>query len=252
MMPAQDSNTDAEVDKIIHRRMTLNSLETASSWFNISVVVLTLLLAIAGFFAWYFSTKLGTMKDEALTRFKTEAGREIASAGARAAEANKTAAEAGAQVAAANERTKILELEVPKQRERAAKAEKALLELQEKLKDRHLTAPQRVDLIKFLNRSSDGAIEVICAGGQNPEPCLFASEIVEILKSTGWTVSFSNGNLFLGGVPPVGLTIQIDGQAPPRATALWQAFENIGLAASITGKEGRVSDKILLIVGSKP
>ena len=60
------------------------------------------------------------------TRFKTQAGREIASAGARAAEANKTAAEAGAQVAAANERTKILELEVPKQRERAAKAEKAL------------------------------------------------------------------------------------------------------------------------------
>jgi hypothetical protein len=52
--------------------MTLEFLEKASWWANVSVVSLTGLLAIAGLVAWYFSNAVGAKKDEEHARLVLE------------------------------------------------------------------------------------------------------------------------------------------------------------------------------------
>lgn len=71
--------------------MTLSSLESASFWANVAVVVLGVLAALAAGFALYFSSRSGGMKDAELERFQNESRTQIATANARVAEANESA-----------------------------------------------------------------------------------------------------------------------------------------------------------------
>ena len=94
-MPTQEISTTQDAARKSQRGgRALESLETLSSFFNGAVVVLTAFLAVAGFFAWKYSSELGALKDETLTRFKIESSKEIAAANERASLAEERAAEA--------------------------------------------------------------------------------------------------------------------------------------------------------------
>jgi hypothetical protein len=185
----------------------------------------------------------------------------------RAAKAEQDAAEAKRTASKTSARATILEtnavdakaaqqrveIELAKQQERAANAEKALLELQERIKDRHLSAANRKELVNFLKAGPLGAISVSCVGG-HPEPCSFASELVEALKAGGWTVTgFSQGVMFVGASPS-GLILQVHGaeKTPERAGTLQQALKRVGLDAPGQFIPGMAEDAVNLIVGSKP
>ena len=137
--------------------MDLEFLSKASSWANAAVVVFTLLAAVAGVAAWHFSSQYRVAKDTAFERFKLQSAVSIAESAARTAEASKRASEAEeetakavAEAASANERTKALEVEAGKQRERATEAQKKLVELQERTKPRQISEEQRSRLMTLL------------------------------------------------------------------------------------------------------
>jgi hypothetical protein len=75
--------------------MDLPFLETASLWFNIAVVALTVLAAIAGVFSLYFSSRLDALKDSDFARFQLESREKIAAANSAPAEANEPAKQYG-------------------------------------------------------------------------------------------------------------------------------------------------------------
>lgn len=193
-MLTRDNSNNTDAPKTKQSGMTLPSLETVSFFASVAVVLLTVFAAIAGAFALYFSSRLGAVKDAALERFKTESATTIATAGERAAEANNKAAEA-------NERAKALELEVAKQRERAAKAEKDLLELQQRLAWRSFTTDQQQKLVAELSRF--GGVNVVVTQLGEVEAGLFAKQLLSILTAARWSVARN----FAGSMspPPYGI-----------------------------------------------
>jgi hypothetical protein len=73
------------------------------------------------------------------------------------------------------------------QQERAAKAEKELLELKERIKPRHLSNEQKAALIELLKHNPSGDVSISCLNGDK-EACDFASEITSALTAGGWKV----------------------------------------------------------------
>ena len=123
--------------------MDLEFLSKASSWANAVPLSFLQCWRQCRDCAWHFSSQYKDAKDAAFERFKLQSAVSIAESAVRTAEATKRASEAGeetakamAEAASANERTKTLEFEAVKQRERAAEAEKKLFELQERTKPR--------------------------------------------------------------------------------------------------------------------
>ncbi len=110
--------------------MTLPSLETASFWANVAVVVLTVLAALSGAFALYFSMKVSTVKDVAFDRFKVESATAISLADARAAEANRMAKAIEHDNLTLRGQVANLEIQATTDNERALKLESDNLKLQ--------------------------------------------------------------------------------------------------------------------------
>jgi hypothetical protein len=234
-----------------HNRMSLPFLESASFWSNVAVVAFTVFAAVAGGLALYFSSSLATVKDAELSRFQTEAKVAIASADARAAEANANAAAATAASSTALERAAALELEAEQQRERAARAERDLLELQQRVEPRRLTATQRTNLIDLLTKTPHkGHVPVRSPIGDG-EANNFASELYEVLKAAGWP-NPDIARIGAAGGTPNGLTILVRNakSAPPYARALQDAFTQAGIA--LLGMEiTDLSTDVELFVGRK-
>lgn len=155
-----------------------------------------------------------------------------------------------ADAAKAIERTGTLELENAKQRERTAKAETELLVLQESLKPRRLTLPQRTRLINDLFKGERGEIVIHFASG-DAEAEHFATDIAEVLHVSGWTVSSLNSSVFLGGPTPIGLHMTVQDPQAPRVPALLSAFEHIGISVPVTINP-KANPSVQLTVGTKP
>jgi len=133
---------------------------------------------------------------------------QVATLEGSAAKAQKDVA--GLQKAASDAKAaqQKVEIDLEKQKERTATAEKNLLELQERIKDRHLSAENRKKLVALLKAGPTGEITVSCVGG-HPEPCTFAAELVDALKAGGWVVTgFNQGVMFVGSSPS-GLILQV-------------------------------------------
>ena len=144
--------------------MSIESLEGAASFWAVTSLVLTGILAIAGALAWYFADQAGAAKD---ARLKTE----ISSADARGAEANEKAAKA-------NERAATLEKE-------AATARLKLEEL------RRQVGPRQLDRQAFLNaiQGQPKARVEIAYLRDDPECFDFAQQIWRVLQAAAWDVS---------------------------------------------------------------
>lgn len=183
----------------------------------------------------------------------------IASAQRDAAEANQKAAEAGegtaralAETGAANERVVKVELEAAQQRERAARAEKDLLELQERIKPRRISADQRERLIAALRNLPKGPVIVTCVLGDG-EAIAFANQIVDSLKSAGWPVDGVNQVVYTPN-NPVGFFVRVRSaaNAPPYAGALQQAFNSVEIRLDGQQVPTLSEGVVEIVVGNKP
>jgi hypothetical protein len=149
-----------------------------------------------------------------------------------------------------------VETNLAEQQERAAKAERALLELKERTKPRALSDAELNHLRQKLAAITDkGRIEIVTPTHRFPitdDAELFASQLGSMLKKFGWQVSFSQqeGSLF------VGCCIQtVRKQTPPNdfssASAITGALAQIGISCSGTEEINQKVDMttIRLIVG---
>lgn len=187
---------------------------------------------------------------EKIAELTTEAER----AKAERAEADKQIEIAKADVTKAARQTAEISLRVEEEARKRAEAEKALLELQERVKPRHLTAQQRKQLIEVLKKNPSN-LEVINCVLADAESCAFATELNAVFKEAGWTtggvVSFAFA--FMTEVP-VGLEVWAQGfePAPPQVGIIDAAFKSAGLRATGRIDPSRRVGQIKLIVGAKP
>ena len=144
--------------------------------------------------------------------------------------------------------------EVAKLQKEAADAQRALLELQERLKPRHLTDTQKTKLISLLRGKPSGDILIRCLNG-NLESCGFAKQITDTLTLAGWNVNGPREEIiFSKAGPPLGLFIIVQNgeSAPIRAGILQQALEEIGFPAPAQLDKRIQINAVELLVGTKP
>jgi hypothetical protein len=137
------------------------------------------------------------------------------------------------------------------ERERAAKVEKELLEVQERIKPRRLTSTQRAKLADKLSKGEKGTLDVLHLSG-NVESQDFATDIVEVLVATGWTIK--RGGIEVIGNIPIGLKIDLhDDKQIPQASSLQLALESaLELSVQARLRPTSPANTFVLIVGSKP
>jgi hypothetical protein len=249
-------------------------VERASSvhrWIAVGYIGSLLLAALFSYLLWVSGNKvqdaLRADADAQIEQIKSDSEANAREASERIAALNRQAEElrleaetarkeigaAKAEAAKANERTGTLELETAQQREKAAVAERSLLELQQRVQDRHLTAGQRMALTDGLTHGPKGEITIMCVGG-NPEPCVFAEELAEVLRRSGWTVVFGepeHGVMFVG-ISPKGVFLRAHSATLPRAAVLQQALKAVGIEATGEVRSDTPEDWVNLLVGYKP
>jgi hypothetical protein len=229
--------------------MDASFLETASFWSNIAVVALTVLAAIAGALALYFSSRLSALKDADLAKFQAESKAAISVADARGAEANAKAADAAKgtaeallAAAGANERAGKIEVEAASQRERAAKAERELLALQQRLAWRELTPEQERRFVTELSRFAGTRVAIMTLG--EAEASKFGEQIKSVLTAARWSLAVSVAGLV--SPPPYGVIC-----THTAGDAAAASFVGLLKSANVIVSE-RIANGFQILIGLKP
>lgn len=140
--------------------------------------------------------------------------------------------------------------ELEKQRERTAVAERALMELQERLKPRQLRGDDRVKFVSFLQGKPKGKWRVEWPSN-DVEAEAFASEIIESLMAAGWPEPRQTAAI---GLTRVGLAVLVNDDTSAPAKALQDALMLVGFGAPgyTSGDFAIEDDEVKLVVGPKP
>ena len=199
-----------------------------------------------------------TLESDA-AKAKRESDEKIAELRAQAevlrADAEKSRAEiasAQAAVAKASEGMAKLQLEVVTQQERAANAEKSLLELRESLKPRHLTALQRAGLVTMLKNGPSGKVLLTCPLN-DVEACEFLNEIGTAIADSGWKTERDMPRIFESRAPGIELSSRT--RVPNAALqSLDNALGAIGLIIDNRGfaPEMRADLDVRILIGTNP
>lgn len=196
---------------------SVSSLQTLVDWINIGVFISLVLSFAFGGTSILLGIKLGRLKD--------------------------------AQAEAAQ---KKFELDLATQQERAAKAERELLEVQERMKPWHFGQRQEADFLAALNGrpKSKGKVEIGFTGtdvnGQR-----FAMELLLLLtKKAGWAAKFMSG---LASNHGRGITIGVKDadHPPPAAVALREALEKAGFESVLKGWDFADPEMIWVEIGER-
>ena len=153
------------------------SLDAANALYSFSYYVL-----IVGAFAVFF----GTMGVYWSNNFRDKhAEQRVANNEVETVKANEEAARA-------HERTTMLDLELEQQRERAANAEKQLLELRERLAPRTLNTQQQANITQKAKAFTKHKINIITPA-DDVEIINVGNKIIDALQAAGWLVGFRTG-----------------------------------------------------------
>ncbi len=146
-----------------------------------------------------------------------------------------------------------VEIELAKQQERAATAERALLELQERVKPRHLSAEQRKKLIEVLTPAAKGPIKVSHLL-LDEEGRSFATQIDEALIAAGWSSDGVGKDMIFGGATPVGVALNFHSakSPPPHTAVLFDALSGAGLSPTLAENPHIPEGTVEILVGIKP
>jgi hypothetical protein len=163
---------------------------------------------------------------------------------------------AARQIAAreSSERAQRLELRVAEQQERAAKAERDLLELRERQKDRQFTDEQYLRLVASLARA-EPKVRVQITFIDQSEPKRFAELLLEVFERAGWPAEIIKWNR--AGMLSPGVNIESrhgDTNANTAARLVGQQVVNVGTPA-FTGENPDATfpaNTILIRIGPRP
>lgn len=151
---------------------------------------------------------------------------------------------AAADATAAQQR---VEIELNEQRERAATAEKALLEVQRRVSDRTIPPDRRDTFIRTL-REEEGSLSVVCTI-DSLESCRFASELVVALREAGWNPKLVTDAPLVDDDPRadrMNIVVKDLAHIPRHAVALQKALVQIGFDAPGTADPALASDGVIL------
>jgi len=178
-----------------------------------------------------------------------EAASKVAGAHRDAAAAQKDAADAKvAQQRVEVELAKV-GVNLAKQQERAAVAERDLLDLRERLKPRVLSSTQRARLVESLKQISKESVEVFQVEGDR-EVWEFAEQIAGAFRIAGWD-SVSRSTMLGASLRGICIAVRDLENAPPHAAAIQHSFAAVGI--EMPGIEQAVPEgAVRIIVGTKP
>lgn len=247
----------SELESLASRVSDLNS---KVDFWNSAVLWALLITALAAA-AIVFSQRLAFIRAKQLADVQDKISR-LKEADARVAQdrvetelakQQERAAIADGKVAGLEENAADAKTEMAKQQIRAATAERSLLELQERVKPRHLSADCRKQLIELLKPATKGAIEINHLV-LDEESRSFAMQIYEALREAGWSSNGVRSEMITGGTPPIGLLIVFHSEKaiPSHAAVLIDAFSKIGLSPTL-GKDLNIPEGTVgILVGVKP
>ena len=245
------------------------SVEWWKSFFEIGGVVL-LFLTFAFGAGFVLTGKIVSQRQETqLRQFDkdlTDAKNDLVKQQERAAKAEQDAAYAKTTAAQTSERATILEkdaaeanatqkrveIDLARQQEKTATAERALLQLQRRMEPRRISADQRARLVEILSNGPKGKVSINCVLG-DAEGQAFADDIDSVLKASGWDNSGVNQGVYSGGNPVgFGIVVRSAIDAPPYAVTLQRAFFSIGIPMAGAEKLDVPEGAVEILVGNKP
>ena len=244
------------------------SFETLENWLFVGSLLALVVGAVTGIGSAFMSRISARRQEERMVTAETnlagaqkdaaDAQLKASDAAAGASAAAERAAKADETAASANARAAVLEKQAEEQRERAAKAERELLEVKERIAPRQLTEVQHRSIVDSLSGFRPGGeLTVICVGG-SPEPCAFAHQLAKALEDAGWRPDFSEGNrgILLAGNPWPAITLLVREHGSPEWVPAWVvklqlAFAGAGLDVPIKVHPDVPEDTARLFVGSK-
>jgi len=191
--------------------------------------------------------KLNADAEKAKTE-RVEADKQIEIAKADAARAKEGIANAEAQSAKAAVEVERLRIIVANAEKERAEAQKALLDLQERIRPRHLSAEQWQKLLERLKEGPVGSFSLLSVAN-NPESIGFARELAAVLKEAGWTLlkdEYAMASSFSG------IGILVPNPENPRGAHLQKVLTEVGFPVVAELSPKREPDSVLLYVGSKP
>ena len=147
-----------------------------------------------------------------------------------------------------------LKFAVASQQERAAIAEKELLEVKARTAPRRLTEGQRVTLRTELQASPKGRI-VILSMTDSPETHRYAMDFEEVLKQVGWDCRMQPILRLSEGQPPTGVILAMENPlaVPDWVNPLAHALKKAGVKMEAQTVPQLVDNApISLVVGYKP
>ena len=121
-----------------------------------------------------------------------------------------------------------VELDLNKQKEAAANAERSLLELQRRIAPRRITPEQKSRLVTLLKNGAKGDLYVQCASTAR-EATDFANEIRDILVAAGFETPGVGRIMSPDRVPGVAIVVHTAANAPAHAAAIQRAFFSVGI-----------------------
>jgi len=272
------------VNAMSETRSILSPIQAAAkaqaTWFYVYVSVQVLAVGLA-VVAWLATNRYQALvKGDADARI-AEAGSKAAGANQGAAEANerakdlehanlslrkdlneaaakvagiqKDAADAQKDAADAKAAQQRVEVEWAKQKERAAIAERELLELQERIKPRTISMAQRTRLMDILRQAPKGPVSVTCVLGDG-EGFALAREIEQVLTASGWRVEGGVTQGVFGPRNPIGTALAIhDPKTPPtHAAPLQHTFTSVGIPLLASASAEVPEGTVRIMVGNKP
>ena len=142
------------------------------------------------------------------------------------------------------------------QQERAAKAERDLLTLRQKIAPRIISDDQRASLIAALKASENKGLVILVSQVGDSESSQYAVQIEGILKAAEWPFAAPRQ----AGITPspgdthVGLLLGVrdPSKPPPHGLALQQAFAAVGIEMHVEQASRMQDDAVELMVNNKP
>lgn len=177
---------------------------------------------------------------------------QVAGLETKAASAQKDVAALQKNVLDAKASQQQVEIELSKQQERTAIAERGLSDLKLALRPRRLSEIQQRQLILLLSGTPKGPVSISCVIGDG-EGQAFAMDIYRALRAAGWTIDGDGVTqaAYTGDPVGLGLLVHSAATAPAYAIRLQRAFFSIGIPLEGAQVSNIPEGKVSIVVGHK-
>jgi len=282
-MPKQIHSNGENMPDVPFLTSEVARLSSAVSWWNTAILVMMVVAALAAtglvatqYIAFQRADNLAKTTEQLSELKERISGKKITDAGNIATSAQSTALDARGKVAGlekaasdAKAAQQQVQIDLAKQQEKTALAEKSLLEVQKKLDWREISPSQRKLFLGASEGKRKGTVKILALSGDD-EAKAYAEKLRSLLIDGGWVAGPITRGLLMSPVD-VGLQVAINTKVPPTIvsdtqvsipsdspvaygfdliTALQEA--NFVLTRHGIDRDGGKEDEVMLTVGSRP